>query len=81
MSEKLEVNKVKTSFVCLFFRLMWNITLEIFMWCIQIAWVIFLFSSVVGVVLLIIFYPKGFFLPFLYLAEFIIPPTECQNGE
>jgi hypothetical protein len=45
------------------FRLLWNLLVLIAAISLTIAWLVFLFGSVLGVVLLLIFLPNGFFLP------------------
>jgi hypothetical protein len=45
------------------FRLLWNLLVLIAAISLTIAWLVFLFGSVLGVILLLIFFPTGFFLP------------------
>lgn len=50
------------------FRILWNILVLIAAVSLTVAWIIFLFGSVLGVILLLIFLPNGFFLPMMLLA-------------
>lgn len=45
------------------FRLLWNLLVLIAAKSLTIAWLVFLFGSVLGVILLLIFFADGFFLP------------------
>jgi len=45
------------------FRLLWNLAVLAAAVGLTIAWLLFLFGSVLGVVLLLIFLPGAFFLP------------------
>ena len=69
----------KANISCFIFRILWNIGMEILTWYLQIMWIIFLFGSVVGVVLLLIFYPLGFLAPLIYLAQFRAEISECSE--
>ena len=50
------------------FRILWNALVVITAVSLTVAWIIFLFGSVLGVILLLIFLPSGFFLPMSLLA-------------
>ena len=54
------------------FRLIWNLIVVITAVSLTITWIGFIFGSVVGVVLMLIYFPTGFFLPMgllLFLAR------------
>jgi hypothetical protein len=56
------------SWVGLPFRILWNMLLLIAAVSLTVAWIGFLFGSVLGVILMLIFLPSGFFLPMSLLA-------------
>ena len=64
-----------TAFSCLItniallpFRLIWNTVVVIGAVALTVVWLLFVFGSVVGVILLLIFAPEGFLLPMALLA-------------
>lgn len=54
------------------FKIIWNIFIFIISITLTIMWLSFLFGSIIGIVLLLIFYKDGFLLP-LIIMNFIIP--------
>ena len=50
------------------FRVLWNLLVFIVAITLQVLWVGFLFGSVLGIILLLIFMPGGFLLPLLLLS-------------
>ena len=50
------------------FRLIWNLIVIVGAISLTIAWLGFVFGSVIGVILLLIFFPEGFLLPMTLLA-------------
>jgi len=56
------------SWVELPFRILWNILVLIAAVSLTVTWIVFLFGSVLGIILLLIFLPTGFFLPMMLLA-------------
>jgi hypothetical protein len=44
-----------------------------------IAWIVFVFGSVIGVVLLLIFFPEGFLLPMGLLALTVDLDPNCDR--
>jgi len=53
------------------FRLLWNIIVIVGTIWLEVIWIGFIFGSVVGIILLLIFMPEGFLLP-LGLFSFVV---------
>ncbi len=63
------------NFLLLIPRLLWNGFVGVTAISLQVAWLVFLFGSVLGVVLLLLFFPGAFLLP-LQLLRFSVPLWE-----
>jgi hypothetical protein len=60
------------------FRLLWNVIVIVGAITLTVMWLGFLFGSVIGVVLLLIFMPGGFLLPMSLLVLVIPLWKECE---
>jgi hypothetical protein len=61
------------------FRLVWNILVIVGSISLLVLWVGFIFGSVIGVVLMLIFFPSGFLLP-IDLMMFCVKLWPCRNA-
>lgn len=61
-------------------RVLWNIFIVILAVWLEIVWLIFLFGSVLGVVLLLIFMPSGFGFPLLLLGFMAGPKPSATTS-
>jgi len=59
-------------------RLIWDLVVVLGVIALLVVWLGFLFGSVIGVVLLLIFLPEAFFLPLLLLGLVVPLWEECR---
>ena len=71
-SEKTSAVSYFGNMIALPFRALWNLIVIVGAISLEVLWIGFVFGSVLGVILLLIFFPEGFLLP-LGLFKFMVP--------
>ena len=74
--EVYEIGEVLLALLLFPIKMVWNIVIIITAICLEVLWIGFVFGSVVGVVLLLIFMPSGFLLPLILLNLLVRPWPE-----